>query len=829
MGCGASTKYAPQQEKPPSESPAPTPTPPPPDPGSQKSGNKADHDAEKQAQIEQGSEFEEALRIADEVPVLHNLPKADLPLLVRAMTKKTFKSEEVLIAQGSPNDTLYVVVSGFAEVVHQPEEEDGEKRKEMLLAKLGAGDYFGEQELLHAEAARCTVRVVSGVELVAMTVTHDTFLKLELHKHVRIPKRHQMAHIEDTRRRQSTKTPSGAAKTEDDCKAIAAGIRNNKYLPSHCDLTDEVVQKLTASAESFEFETGAVVISQGDLHMDRFYVVAEGSFEVKGHGHRGTHGFGELSGTWDERVGAGESFGELELLYCIPCAATVTALEPSKVWVISRPDFSQVLGQAFEARIEGYMEALRGVDFLKVLHRHELRTVAEAITEVPVKLGEDVITQGEDATTCFVLLDGEVVMLRDGAEVFRLAACDETKRNCLFGEEELLRPAPRSATVKVVSESAVVLAFDKDIFDAIIKPLDDPLHKHDEDTEDAGKHAPWQLAIERSRKEREVQEVIKRKNLELVSHLGKGGFGSVELVKDTTTEKKYALKRIRRTRLKDDESRKQIFAEKNILSMTCSPYIVRLLRTFRDTECVSFLLEVLSGGDLCTLFFSQDLFGQEPCAQFFVAGMTLGLAHLHERHIMHRDLKPENVMLEDKGWPKLADFGLSKFVVGKTYTAVGTPEYASPEVLSMQGHGLAVDWWALGVILYELMAAHTPFESLDGDVEKMFMRIAKGMKLEKWSWPLSFKHSLKDFISNLLQVKPAKRLPMRYVEGIKHMQEHQWFSNFDWQAFEERRMTVPVNPKRSVNEKCDKEAEAYWTTFMTDCPPANPDDWDVNF
>merc|ERR1712050_599995 len=89
----------------------------------------------------------------------------------------------------------------------------------------------------------------------------------------------------------------------------------------------------------------------------------------------------------------------------------------------------------------------------------------------------------------------------------------------------------------------------------------------------------------------------------------------------------------------------------------------------------------------------------------------MGFEHLHERHIAYRDLKPENLLLTDKGYLKLTDMGLAKFVVGKTYTLCGTPVYLAPEVIKSVGHGIAVDWWTLGVLIFELITGKTPFEA----------------------------------------------------------------------------------------------------------------------
>merc|ERR1712238_380764 len=105
------------------------------------------------------------------------------------------------------------------------------------------------------------------------------------------------------------------------------------------------------------------------------------------------------------------------------------------------------------------------------------------------------------------------------------------------------------------------------------------------------------------------------------------------------------------------------------------------------------------------------LFGNEPHARFYLAAVVLALEHCHERRIVYRDLKPENLLLTSTGYIKLTDMGLAKFVIGKTYATCGTPDYFAPEIISSIGHTQAVDWWCLGILTFELMTGHPPFES----------------------------------------------------------------------------------------------------------------------
>merc|ERR1719188_397816 len=144
--------------------------------------------------------------------------------------------------------------------------------------------------------------------------------------------------------------------------------------------------------------------------------------------------------------------------------------------------------------------------------------------------------------------------------------------------------------------------------------------------------------------------------------------------------------------------------------MIDSPFIIKLHATFRDAEYLYFLFEPLLGGELYEHMRKEPYRFRVPKIYRFVLGcVSLALDHLHSRSIVFRDLKPENILFDATGWVKLCDLGFAKFLIGKTYTMCGTPEYIAPEVLTQGGYDRMVDWWALGILAYELLCGCTPF------------------------------------------------------------------------------------------------------------------------
>lgn len=230
------------------------------------------------------------------------------------------------------------------------------------------------------------------------------------------------------------------------------------------------------------------------------------------------------------------------------------------------------------------------------------------------------------------------------------------------------------------------------------------------------------------------------------------------------------------------------------------------------------------GGELFDVF--QDnphLFGCLDASRFYSAGAVLGLQALHDKQIIYRDLKMENILLNSSGYPKLADFGLAKFVGhGQTFTACGTPDFLAPEVLRQTGHNRAVDWCALGVTIFIMMSGFSPFDA--EHVAKIYANIVKGFKKE--TFPATFSKDLIDVISALCRKKPQERLTMR-DNGVQQLQKHPWFNGFDWEMMAKCRLEAPHVPHvRTAGEiKANSPKELPPVVSYED----NGDEWDIDF
>ncbi|XP_034871577.1 serine/threonine-protein kinase N3 isoform X2 [Mirounga leonina] len=201
--------------------------------------------------------------------------------------------------------------------------------------------------------------------------------------------------------------------------------------------------------------------------------------------------------------------------------------------------------------------------------------------------------------------------------------------------------------------------------------------------------------------------------------LGRGHFGKVLLVQFKGTGKYYAIKALKKQEVLSRDEMESLYCEKRILEAvgrTGHPFLLSLLACFQTSSHACFVTEFAPGGDLM-MQIHEDVF-PEPQARFYLACVVLGLQFLHEKKIIYRDLKLDNLLLDAQGFLKIADFGLCKEGIGfgdRTSTFCGTPEFLAPEVLTQEAYTRAVDWWGLGVLLYEMLVGECPFP---GDTEE---------------------------------------------------------------------------------------------------------------
>lgn len=277
-------------------------------------------------------------------------------------------------------------------------------------------------------------------------------------------------------------------------------------------------------------------------------------------------------------------------------------------------------------------------------------------------------------------------------------------------------------------------------------------------------------------------------DLVYIGMLGRGAFGRVSLMWDQSRDKSYALKALSKYEIWALRQVKHIQAEKQVMLLMDHPFLVLLKNTYQDESNVYFLLEACLGGDLFTVLRKRRYFNEDT-SRFYVACVVEAMDYLHnELNIAYRDLKPENLVLDVNGYLKVTDFGFAKVLTNKTFTLCGTPDYLAPEIVTGQGHDRAVDWWTLGILLYEMLSCFPPFFA-DKPMD-IYRKIIVG----KFKFPRYVSNPAKSLILGFLKSQPAKRLGYLGSQSVNKIRQHEFFEGFDWDMLRMKRMKAPIYP-----------------------------------
>eukprot|EP00904_Undaria_pinnatifida_P012131 jgi/Undpi1/8048/HiC_scaffold_24.g10520.m1 len=512
------------------------------------------------------------------------------------------------------------------------------------------------------------------------------------------------------------------------------------------------IEDLETLAEAFapvHLDKGAQVITQNE-EGDDFYVVEEGALRC----------FVLFPGEEKEAevrtpYVRGESFGELALMYNNPRAATrLRAASDCKLWSIKRGAVRAILTNSREKVLSKRKELLSNVVVGDVplgekLSKGDLEQLSNALEDETFASGECIVREGETGDSFYVVQSGAI-------SVHRRRTAAGGAPGSYFGELALMSDEARKATC-VALGTTVCLS------------LGEILVEEELDTTDGNGLLGRELG---------VNCLLRITQLFCLPFAGKGAFGSVKLVLHKPTGKAFALK---------SQGKKAIVANElqvcTIAARQCGCKPIYL-----DSSYIYFVLEALMGGEIYTHLQKAGNF-DETATKFYAATVVCAIQHMHERSIAYRDLKPENLVLDAQGYIKLVDLGLAKVVpTGCTWTICGTPDYLAPEIILNEGHDHAVDFWALGVLIYEMLAGVAPFYALDP------MSTYENILACKVHTPISFSKSVKDIVRRLLKINKGKRLGGT-SGGAASVMKHKWFSGFNWKGLLKKELEVPINPE----------------------------------
>ncbi|XP_053540709.1 serine/threonine-protein kinase N1b isoform X1 [Ictalurus punctatus] len=305
----------------------------------------------------------------------------------------------------------------------------------------------------------------------------------------------------------------------------------------------------------------------------------------------------------------------------------------------------------------------------------------------------------------------------------------------------------------------------------------------------------------------------------LIAVLGRGHFGKVLLSEHKNSKTLFAIKALKKGDIIARDEVESLLCEKRIFETVTGshhPFLVNLFACFQTPEHVCFVMEYTAGGDLM-MHIHADVFS-EPRSVFYAACVVLGLQFLHDNKIVYRDLKLDNLLLDTEGFVKIADFGLCKEGMGygdRTSTFCGTPEFLAPEVLTDTSYTRVVDWWGLGVLIYEMLVGESPFPG--DDEEEVFDSIVN----DEVRYPRFLSTEAISLMRRLLRRNPDKRLGSSEKDA-EDVKKQPFFRDVDWEALLQRNVVPPFVPSLGGEEDVSNFDAEFTREVPNLTPPREP-------
>lgn len=537
-----------------------------------------------------------------------------------------------------------------------------------------------------------------------------------------------------------------------------------RKVPFLSELEDNTLSKINDVLTTVSFPSGERIINKGDVG-EVFYILRDGTVKVH------DIGFG-ASQYVDQFLNPGDWFGERALLTGEPRVANCTAETDCSTLCLSRETFEKTLGP-LQDLIDHAMKkrVLMGVPIFANSHfqPYEMTRLTDYVSEVQLRKGTVLAEEGQEAKkNLYIIRQGRIVIANDNGMINELGPGD------YFGETAIQEDQNTIShqTITVEDDAVCGILTQASIESVIgsVKRLGKPL-------------PPVATKLDRS---------LRLKDMVKVRILGVGTFGKVWLVNNRRTGVPYALKMLAKREIIGHHQVEGVIREKNIMSSIDHPFVVNLISTFHDERSLYMLIELVQGGELFSVIHTETRDGiANHNARFYAACILESLSHLHHRHICYRDLKPENILIDSKGYGVLVDLGFAKIVMDKTYTLCGTPEYLAPEIILSKGHDKGVDYWAFGVLLYEMLVGRSPFYTYGSDQVSLFKRIVQ----VKYGFPQGLVNDLaQDLITRLIVRRQANRFGC-LARGDMDIRDHPWFNVINTEKLLNKTIPAPWVPR----------------------------------
>ena len=281
---------------------------------------------------------------------------------------------------------------------------------------------------------------------------------------------------------------------------------------------------------------------------------------------------------------------------------------------------------------------------------------------------------------------------------------------------------------------------------------------------------------------------ITKSNFKLLEIIGRGGFSQVWKVLYLKYNKIYAMKKMYKIELIDKKCEKDILIELSLLSRIHHPFIVNIHFAFQDSDYLYLISDYFPNGDLRYQLIHNKSYNERQL-KFFISNILLSLDYIHINNIIHRDIKPENILIDEKGYFAITDFGIARFKKSENYhEKSGTPGYMAPEVLFAKNHGYSVDFYALGIISYELIFGKRPYFNFQRKALQQEV-LAKNIKIKGSDLPFGFSLECMDFINKLIERKEEQRLG---YNNIKEIYEHKFLKEINFKKIYNKKYKSPM-------------------------------------
>lgn len=700
--------------------------------------------------------------LVDNVPALGLLTQEQRSGVADALKPVTFDKGISVVVKHQPGDRFFVVSSGKLEVLDPDSKTDPDKP----LAFLSQGDAFGERALMSQDDVReATVTVTSDhCELYYLERAEFNTL-LGSYSHVK-------------KFLAFRNVPALNSVSDEDLHLLAKGVVEERFG------NDEIVCALGTAADAmFVMESGVVTVES--------ITPASTSSKLKSDPNA-------LETESNESIGVpkrpGEWFGERALMGASTTRAIqATSVGETVIYVLRRAVLELTLGVGLE-KIErrARLERVADVALFQGLDDSTKAALADALQPVAVEPNGVVFEQNSKGSEMFFIESGNVALCKvTGTHKTVLKTATRGEH---FGELALLRGDPRAARAEATETGAFLLALSRDVF-----------HKTGGATARAAleKAALEAYGGRANSLNGDSQNSItttfgsytQLTDFNLKAVLGVGAFGKVYLATHDTSKMTCAIKSLSKRQLLNARLHKHVVQERDVMrDVASSKHTVCLLGTFQDATRLYVATEVVMGGELFNRLARVGGAISESDAQFYTACVTLGLQYMQKKHYVYRDLKPENLLVARDGYVKIADFGFAKRLKpgDKTYTLCGTPEYMAPELFKQSGHDRGVDWWALGILAYEMVLGSPPFYSPDGDGSAQVRRVLSG----KFVFPKGQHRAsaeFEDFVKKCLHPTSSKRLGCG-KDGASDVKKHVWVKGVDWKGIEQGTTNSPWLP-----------------------------------